>query len=161
MEKYRVPPRLLELELTESAYLDNEQRIFEIIAELQSYGFRFSMDDFGTGYSSLSTLKNLPLDVVKIDQTFLNEGLGSQRGRIIIQHTIAMAREMNIQVVAEGVETVEHAAYLLRSHCRIAQGFYYSTPIPLPDFEKLTFGRMRHFPVDPIIQEIADHMEQL
>lgn len=161
VEECNIPPRLLELELTESAYLDNEQRIFEIIAELQSYGFRFSMDDFGTGYSSLSTLKNLPLDVVKIDQTFLNEGLGSQRGRIIIQHTIAMAREMNIQVVAEGVETVEHAAYLLRSHCRIAQGFYYSTPIPLPDFEKLTFGRMRHFPVDPIIQEIADHMEQL
>lgn len=139
VEKYRIPPRLLELELTETVFLENATQLGESMQALQDYGFPLSMDDFGSGYSSLTMLKNLPINIIKIDRSFLQEGVSTLQGRIIIQHILSLAKQMRLQSIAEGVETVEQAQFLLDSGCTTAQGFYYSRPVPLEEFERLAF----------------------
>lgn len=152
---YALEPRLLELELTESAFLENATEIYEAMKTLQHYGFLFSMDDFGTGYSSLNMLKSLPIDTIKIDRGFFAEDVCTERGKTVIRHTIAMATHMRMHIVAEGVESVEQAAFLLGLGCRTAQGYYYSPPLPPPDFERLAFSGNVPFTVAPEIARIA------
>ena len=94
------------------------------------------MDDFGSGYSSLNMLKTTQFDVLKIDRAFLNEFMASDRGRKIISHTISMSQDIGIGIIAEGVETLEQARFLETCGCDIAQGFYYSKPMPVLEFEK-------------------------
>lgn len=147
--KYRLPPHLLELELTESVFLDNDELLFNTIRTLQKHGFLFSLDDFGAGYSSLNMLKSLPIDIIKIDRGFLGEVVTTPRGKTVIRHTIAMARAMDMQIIAEGVETATQAAFLLDAGCTLAQGFHYSRPVPVADFERMAFGPSTPFPVDP------------
>ena len=98
------------------------------------------MDDFGSGYSSLNMLKTTQFDVLKIDRLFLNEFMGSDRGRKIISHTISMSQDIGIGIIAEGVETREQACFLEKCGCDMAQGFYYSKPIPVDEFEKRLLG---------------------
>lgn len=145
--KYSLDPRLLELELTENAFLENAAELHEAMRTLRHYGFLFSMDDFGTGYSSLNMLKSLPIDSIKIDRGFFDEDVSTERGKIVIRHTIAMATRMRMNIVAEGVENVRQAAFLLEAGCRTAQGYYYSPPLPPPDFEQLAFSLATPFPV--------------
>ena len=92
-DKYRLPRHLLELELTESAFFDNENALIQCMYELQSRGFVFSMDDFGTGYSSLSSLRDLPFNIVKLDRTFISDGTDNERGQIVARNTIALAKD--------------------------------------------------------------------
>lgn len=139
VEKYQIPPHLLELELTETVFLENATQLGESMQALQDYGFPLSMDDFGSGYSSLTMLKNLPINIIKIDRSFLQEGVSTLQGRIIIQHILSLAKQMRLQSIAEGVETVEQARFLLDSGCTTAQGFYYSRAVPLKEFERLAF----------------------
>ncbi len=160
VEEFQIPPKLLELELTESAYFDNEQRIISIMHELQQHGFLFSMDDFGTGYSSLSILKSLPLNIVKLDRSFLNESMGTERGRTILRHPLAMARDMNMRVSAEGVVHKENAVPLLSSPSHYPSAHYYSPPLPLADFEALTFKKEQPFTVAPEILAIKTRLEK-
>lgn len=155
IRKYDIPPQLLELELTETAFLENEKGLSEAMRNLQQHGFLFSMDDFGSGYSSLNMLKSLPINIVKIDREFLNEGVSTNHGQIIIRHTIAMARQMDMRVIAEGVETLDQAAFLLQSGCIYAQGYYYSRPVPLDTFEALAFGESQPFLLAPELTAIA------
>lgn len=155
VRKYAIPPQLLELELTETAFLENEKGLHNAMRNLQQHGFLFSMDDFGSGYSSLNMLKSLPINIVKIDREFLNEGVSTNHGQIIIRHTIAMARQMNMRVIAEGVETLKQAAFLLQSGCIYAQGYYYSPPVPIHEFEAFAFGKTQPFPLAPELTTIA------
>ena len=160
MRRYELPPHLLELELTESAFLENESGLFESMKGLQAFGFQFSMDDFGSGYSSLNMLKSMPVDFIKIDRGFLNEVVTTERGKTVIRFSISLAREMSIKVIAEGVETEEQAAFLLQAGCAYAQGYFYSRPLPIPQFEALAFGTEHPFPVAPSIKALAEKLEK-
>lgn len=139
VEKYNLEPRLLELEITESAYVENPQSLYEAMRELQKHGFVFLMDDFGSGYSSLSMLKDIPVDILKIDLNFLQQSKRGEKGEPILEATIQMAKRLWFPIIAEGVETKEQAAFLLRAGCTRAQGFYYDKPMSVEEFEKKYF----------------------
>lgn len=133
IEKYNIPPHLIELELTESSFLDNNN-IIPVMDQMRNLGFILSMDDFGSGFSSLNLLREIPIDVLKLDKGFLEETTNSKRTQIIIQQIIEMARRLNISVICEGVETEEQAQFLLSVGCHLAQGYYYFKPMPEQDF---------------------------
>lgn len=133
VKKYDIPIKLLELEITETA--DNVG-IEEVVTGMKKAGFTMLMDDFGSGYSSLNMLKTTPFDVLKIDREFLSEFMDSDRGRKIIEHTISMSQDIGLDIIAEGVETKEQAQFLEKCGCDAAQGFYYSKPVNVADFEE-------------------------
>ncbi|MFI3137640.1 MAG: EAL domain-containing protein [Methylococcaceae bacterium] len=136
-EKTVINPSRLKLELTESMVLhDIDDTIIKMQA-LKALGLRFSMDDFGTGYSSLSYLTQLPLDQLKIDQSFVhNLGL-KPADAIVVQTIIGMAKNLGIEVIAEGVETEMQRAFLEANGCQLIQGYLFSKPVPLEAFERL------------------------
>ncbi len=131
---YRVPKRYLEVEITESTMLDNELALEDILVNLHAAGFTLSMDDFGTGYSSLGLLKNLPVDVIKIDRSFFAENKYKNRARTVIINVIKMAKELGIHTIAEGVESFEHIEFLREMGCDAVQGYYYAKPISADSF---------------------------
>jgi len=135
VKKYDLPAALLELELTESAYTDNPLQIIEVTKNLQAMGFKILMDDFGSGYSSLNMLKDMPVDVLKIDLKFLDSHDESGRGGNILNSVVRMAKWLRIPVIAEGVETRQQVEFLRTIGCNQAQGYYYSRPVPVPDYE--------------------------
>ena len=139
MKKYDLTPRALSLEITETMFFGNSNELYYLLERLQNMGFRLEVDDFGSGYSSLNMLRNVPIDVIKIDKGFLDDTLTTEKGKIVIRHTIAMAKELQLQIIAEGVETTEHVDFLRNSHCDIAQGFYFARPMPLEEFNKMNF----------------------
>ncbi|MCM1164924.1 MAG: GGDEF domain-containing phosphodiesterase [Lachnospiraceae bacterium] len=133
INKYDIPISLLELEITES--LDGTG-VEDVVKKMKDAGFKMLMDDFGAGYSSLNMLKTTQFDVLKIDRSFLSEFMESPRGRKIIEHTISMSQDIGLDIIAEGVETIEQAEFLSECGCDSAQGFYYSKPIPVAEFDK-------------------------
>lgn len=141
VKKYGVPPSLLQLELTESAYMDNPQVMEKAVEQLHAAGFTILMDDFGSGYSSLSVLKNVEVDVLKIDMRFFEKTRISGRGESIIASIIRMAKWLSIPVTAEGVETREQIDFLRSVGCDDVQGFYYAKPMPAEEY--LTFVRQQ------------------
>lgn len=140
IEKYALTPELLRVEVTESAYMDNPQKLIMEIEELHKAGFVVEMDDFGGGYSSLNTLKDVPINVLKTDLKFLSGTGIEERKNKILDSVVDMAHQMGMTVIAEGVETEEQAGYLLQLDCKYMQGFYFSRPIPVEEFEKLVYG---------------------
>ena len=140
LDDFSLPTRLLRVEVTESAYMDNPRLLIRELQALTDAGFVVEMDDFGSGYSSLNALKDLPVQVLKTDLKFLGEtGVASRRERIL-SAIVALAHEMGMAVVAEGVETREQAAQLLALGCRQMQGYYFSRPVPTEEFERMLFG---------------------
>lgn len=135
-EKYNIENKYIELELTESLFVDNFSYVSNGLEELRTEGFKLNMDDFGSGYSSLNMLKDIKIDTLKIDCAFFNEVTATSRGKTIVKHTIAMANDLNLNIVAEGVETQEQVNFLRESNCRVIQGFYFSPPIPYDSFEE-------------------------
>jgi diguanylate cyclase (GGDEF)-like protein/PAS domain S-box-containing protein len=133
-------PLTLKLELTESMLLDNIENVIAKMNLLKSRGLRCSLDDFGMGYSSLSYLKRLPLDQLKIDRTFVRDILVDVTSGAIAQTIISLGRAMGLSVIAEGVETEEQRAFLARMGCHSFQGFLFSPPLPLDEFERLLPG---------------------
>jgi diguanylate cyclase (GGDEF)-like protein/PAS domain S-box-containing protein len=131
-----INPRLLKLELTESSLLKNVDQSIEKMQQLQNNGIGFSMDDFGIGYSSLSYLKRLPLDQLKIDQTFVRDIAIDPNDAIITRTIIAMAQNMNLQVIAEGVETEAQKNFLEQNGCSMFQGYFFGKPVPVEEFER-------------------------
>ncbi|CAI6083256.1 putative bifunctional diguanylate cyclase/phosphodiesterase [Cohnella sp. JJ-181] len=121
--------RLLELEITESAMMHNEEHVIRILNSLQEAGIAVSMDDFGTGYSSLSYLHNLPIECLKIDRSFIRKLTTDPDSRAIAEMIVSMARQLKLDIVAEGVENEEQIRLLKELHCFNAQGFYYSQPM--------------------------------
>ena len=132
--KHNLPKNMLRVEVTESAYVDDPGRILTIVRELRVRGFTVLLDDFGSGYSSLNTLKDMPLDVLKIDMKFLCDFASSQRAGLILESIITMARRLNMEVIAEGVENDEQADFLLKVGCSKVQGFLYAKPMPEEEF---------------------------
>jgi diguanylate cyclase (GGDEF)-like protein len=130
-------PELLELEITESMSMKNPENTMTILRNLKDLGVRIAIDDFGTGYSSLSYLKRFPIDTLKIDRSFLIDIPENTRDSEIVKAIIAMAHSLNLTVVAEGVETEPQAQYLLDIGCETMQGYLFSPPVPLGEFEKL------------------------
>jgi diguanylate cyclase (GGDEF)-like protein/PAS domain S-box-containing protein len=132
-----IKPKRLKLELTESLVLDNVDETIQKMDALRKMGVRFSMDDFGTGYSSLAYLTQLPLDQLKIDQSFVRNLGVKPSDAVIVQTIIGMANNLGIDVIAEGVETAEQCDFLQQHGCLQYQGYFFSKPVPLDLFEKL------------------------
>lgn len=131
--KYEIPREFLEIEITETV---GESGIAESMTRLKECGYTLLMDDFGSGYSSLNTLKDTQFDVIKIDRSFLNDFVSSGRGKKIVEHTIGMAKDIGLGMVAEGVENKEQAEFLQNCGCTTAQGFYYARPMPAEEFNE-------------------------
>ncbi|MBR6617881.1 MAG: bifunctional diguanylate cyclase/phosphodiesterase [Oscillospiraceae bacterium] len=140
--KYDVPVRYLRLEITESAIMGGSQHTNEIIRKLHDYGYIVEMDDFGSGYSSLNVLKDIELDIIKLDMNFLAEQSDSNRGGTILSSIVRMAKWLCLPVIAEGVETVEQADFLRSIGCDCVQGFLYSRPLPEEKYEALISGNI-------------------
>ena len=138
VEKYQIPPALLELEITESACAQNVQQLQMVIEVLREQGFTILMDDFGSGYSSLNILQAINVDILKMDMQFLS---GGQRGGNIVEAVVRMAKWLNLEVIAEGVQSREQVEFLLSIGCQYAQGYYYYEPMNKRDFEKLLLDK--------------------
>lgn len=141
VDQFKVPHDVIELELTESAFFDDKGVLLNTIKKLKSYGFPTSMDDFGAGYSSLNSLKELPLDVVKLDAGFFREAEEEERGKLIVGDTISLAKKLNMRIVAEGIETREQVDFLAQMDCDLIQGYYFAKPMPVSEFEEKAFGK--------------------
>lgn len=139
--KYDIPKRYIETEITETLESKDTE---EMIKKLKASGYMLLMDDFGSGYSSLNMLKSTPFDVIKIDRDFFSEFMLSERGKKIIYHTISMSKDIGLDLVAEGVETKEQAEFLHDCGCDVAQGYYYSRPVCLGDFENIAFKEINN-----------------
>ncbi len=135
VDSYGVPRNLIELELTESAFLQNKQMLIDTVVRLREYGFLVSMDDFGAGYSSLNSLKDLPLDTVKLDGELFRLTDEVERGLCVIRNTITMAKDLHMKVVAECIETREQVEFLCMVGCDVIQGYYFAKPMPPDQFE--------------------------
>lgn len=129
-------PHNLELEVTESVFMDDITHTIETLQKLHGLGVELAIDDFGTGYSSLSYLRQFPIDRLKIDQSFIRNALNNADDAAIARTIVRLGHSLNLKVIAEGVETKEHEAFLLEEKCDEVQGFRYSRPIPLDDFNK-------------------------
>ena len=137
VQRCAINPKLLKLELTESLLLENIEDTIASMAELKKIGVQFSLDDFGSGYSSLQYLKRLPLDQLKIDQSFVRDLASDSSDRAIVRTIIAMARGLNLDVIAEGVEIEDQRHALLGKGCTHYQGYLFSKPVPIEQFEAL------------------------
>lgn len=136
-KKYDVDPKYFNIEITESVYTDDNVMIDDITSQLRNNGFTILMDDFGSGYSSLNVLKDVQVDMLKMDMMFMFKAKYDGRAETIISSVIRMAKWLNIPVIAEGVDRAEQVEFLKSVGCDYIQGFYYSKPLPAADYEKL------------------------
>ena len=130
----------IDIEITESATIDDVRHVQEVLREIKKLGFKISMDDFGTGYSSLSNLSLMPFDIIKIDKSFVDRiDVRKKRSQsvLLIKDIISIAHHFNIHTLVEGIETYEQKEILRGLGCEYCQGYYYAKPMPLEDFEKL------------------------
>ena len=139
MKQLEIPTNLVELEITESAFFEDIDLFRSTLEKLRNFGFRILMDDFGTGYSSLMMLHSVPIDIIKLDKSFIDD-YEDEKGSSIIQCVLNLAKMLKLPVVAEGVETKEQYLYLKNSGCEVIQGFYFSKPIPTEEFLKIIAG---------------------
>lgn len=133
-KKYHVPLTYIEVEITESVLMKEANKNIKTLNKIKELGASIALDDFGTGYSSFSYLKNLPVDVLKIDKSFIDDVIENIKSRCIVESIISLSHSLDIKVVAEGVENKEQVAYLKSVHCDIIQGYYYSKPY---EFDKI------------------------
>lgn len=138
IKKYKLPESLIKVEITESAYAESNERITGAVVELRSHGFKVMMDDFGCGYSSLNMLKNIPVDVIKLDMRFLAiDEADTEKGIGILESVVNMARLLHLPIVVEGVETRRQEQFVKGLGCRYSQGYYYYRPLPVEKLEQL------------------------
>ncbi|USD67728.1 EAL domain-containing protein [Vibrio sp. SCSIO 43136] len=142
--QYGVSSGHIELEITEGVLLSGETQVHQLLFEMHQLGFSIAMDDFGTGYASLSYLRQYPFDVLKIDRAFISDIVSNERDLGLVKAAINMAHGMGLSVVAEGVETADQLDLLALLKCNIAQGYYFSKPVPAPDFVKLLQADQEH-----------------
>lgn len=138
LKEYQLDASMIEIELTESVAYQEMETLLEVMQRIKRAGFGLAMDDFGSGYSSLNLLREMPVDVLKLDKGFLDDCAGdnSTREKRIIAHVISMAKDLDITVLAEGVETEQQKEFLKESRCDMIQGFFYSGPLPTKCFER-------------------------
>ena len=141
-QKYGAPPGLLEIELTESLVFENPQLLIRFIDQIRAHGYHCSIDDFGSGYSSLNILKDLNVNALKLDRVFFSsKEVGNAREQVVIVSVIDLARKLSMVTVAEGVETEPQVDFLRRTECDMVQGYVFSRPVPLAEFERMAYGR--------------------
>ena len=136
VEKYDVNPAFLKLEITETAFVLDVKKQMELVRRLQEYGFVIEIDDFGSGYSSLNSLKDIEVDVLKMDLKFFEKTGDSNRAEKIVNSVITLANDLGMPVIAEGVETAEDVETIKAAGCQMAQGYYYAKPMPVDEFEE-------------------------
>ncbi len=137
VEEYKIPPSSLKLEVTESAFANDRGKMVELIKRLREYGFIIEMDDFGSGYSSLNMLKDLDVNILKLDMRFFENSEDQERSRAIIRAVIKLAEELKLPIIAEGVEKQADIDFLHESGCRIIQGYFYGKPMQVKEYEEM------------------------
>mgnify|MGYP000851219770 CR=1 FL=1 len=140
LQETGVSPHKMELEVTESVFMDDIQHTIQTLQNLHALGVELAIDDFGTGYSSLSYLRQFPIDRLKIDQSFIRNALNNPDDAAIAKTIVGLGHSLNLKVIAEGVETKEHEDFLVKHNCDEVQGFRYSRPVPHDDFIKFVQG---------------------
>ena len=154
LTKWGIPVDLLELEITESTIMIDPKRAMEVLGRLHAMGIGLSIDDFGTGYSSLVYLKELPVNELKIDRTFVARMASNRGDAFIVRSTIDLAHNLHLKVVAEGVEDEDTMKELARLGCNIAQGFHVSRPLPPAEFGSWLADRGER-PAAPVTSSVA------
>ena len=135
VREYGIEPKKLRIEITETVMMSDMEKRMAVLRELQDYGFIIEMDDFGSGYSSLNMLKDMPVDVLKIDMSFLRKSGSTVRARAIVREIIALAKALGIVSLTEGVETEEQYGQLMEMGCQLYQGYFFAKPMPEADYE--------------------------
>lgn len=135
-KNYGISKDLLELEITETTAIENLDSFIEQVKELKESGFMISIDDYGSGYSSLNFLQKLDIDTLKLDKSLFDNDEATHKKRIIIRHMVNIAKDLNMQVICEGIETAEQIEFMKEIECSIAQGYYFAKPMPKKNFEE-------------------------
>ncbi len=133
-KQYEVSTNELEIEITESTFIKDSDELIAVVVSLKKKGFLVSIDDFGSGFSALYLLKDLPVDTIKIDRGFLQSSANDARGKTVLRNIITMCKDLKMDVVTEGIETKGQMQFIISCGCQIAQGFFYSKPLPLKEF---------------------------
>ena len=144
--KYEIQPQQLKFEITESAYADNPEQLIRSMNQLRDKGFSIELDDFGSGYSSLTALANMPLDTIKLDMRFILNDTEEEKRTKVLECIVALSKSLNLEIIAEGIETNEQAEYLAKIGCKKMQGYYYARPMPIPEFENLILKTAKENP---------------
>ena len=139
VDKYQIPRSQVELEVTESMFLDNVERLKNLLKELKEHGYLISIDDFGSGYSSLNLLKTLPVDIIKLDKDFFLRNEMKYKDQVVISSIINIAKGLGLKVISEGVETSEQEKFLAKCGCDMVQGYLFYKPMPVHEFESVIF----------------------
>lgn len=137
VERYKIPPKSLKLEITETAIMSDFKKQLVLIQRLRKYGFCVEMDDFGSGYSSLNMLKNMSVDALKVDMEFLRKTENPERTRTILKMIVSLSKQLGMEVITEGVETKEHVDFLTEIGTDVFQGYYFAKPMPVSRFEEM------------------------
>lgn len=139
IEKFQLPTKYLEIEITENVIKENSEEITIVLCNISKLGIQIALDDFGKEYSSLNRLNTLPIDTLKIDKSFISDIKNEHDKVVIVDIIIKLAEELGMGIVAEGIETKEQLNYLIAKHCHLGQGFYLSKPLPAEEFAKLAY----------------------
>jgi len=140
LEEFCLPPRCLKLEITESVFSDNIEAAVGLLTQLRNLGVQLSIDDFGTGYSSLSYLQRFPIDTLKIDRSFVTQMMENEENIAIVRTIVALAQNLGMDVVAEGVETEDQVTMLRKLDCENGQGYLFSTPLGARQLDQFIAG---------------------
>lgn len=144
IENYQVSPSYLELEITETSFLHNPEVVLKMVQELRKLGVKVALDDFGTGYSSMTRLTELDIDVLKVDRSFVKDVETNRKNAVILESLIIIAKELNMEVVVEGVETEAQLKFMQEKNCDIIQGYIFSKPVPVTQFtDMLEAGKLK------------------
>jgi EAL domain-containing protein (putative c-di-GMP-specific phosphodiesterase class I) len=148
IDKYDVPRRYIEVEVTETMDEQEKGKLSVFMNRMRAANIMTAIDDFGTGYSSLEILRNYPIDVLKIDKSFIDDEEITENDSIVLSNIIKMAKELNMEVITEGVETWKQVEFLHKMECNLVQGFLFDKPMPVADFEDKI--RMRRYDVSKV-----------
>lgn len=140
VKEYGIDPGKLRIEITETVMMTDVEKRMRMLSDLRHAGFIVEMDDFGSGYSSLNLLKDMPVDVLKIDMTFLSKTTDDNKAKTILQNIIQLSEDLGIFSLTEGVETKDQLAMLSDMGCKLFQGYYFSKPLPMTEFEQYYLG---------------------
>lgn len=143
LDKYDIPENSIEIELTESLFYNEMSMLKELINKIHEAGMLCSIDDFGSGYSSLNMLKDVRVDALKLDRVFFLEAEDDRRGKSVVNSVIHLAQSLDLRTISEGVEIRSQVDYLKEMECDYIQGYVFAKPMPVGDFEKLTFTAAR------------------
>lgn len=162
IDHFQIPHHLIQIEITESCYISDKDRILEFVEKSEKSGIAILMDDFGSGYSSMNSLKEMDISALKLDYAFLRnfDKATGDKNRRIIEGTIDIARSLDIPIIIEGVETKEEVKYFSQIGVRYIQGFFFGKPMPVPDFEKILLKKHQVFDIhvahDPLLSELRN-----